>query len=300
MAPQSRTVLVTGASGGIGSATVDRLDRLGWRVFAGVRTTEAGDRLAGGRERVVPVMLDIADEASISDATQQVARHVDGDGLHGLVNLAGISVDGPVELLPLAALRRQFEVNVIGQVAVTQAFLPMLRATHGRIVNVGGAAGRLTLPMYGALSASKSALDSLTDALRMELQHQGIHVSYIEPGAVKTEFFRTSGTAAHLQSYAGNAESQKIYSRAIEASAKAMTESSAVPVDHAVRAIVRALTARHPAPRYIVGSQAKMGLRVLLHLPVGVRDRMLTTTIGLTKKSFDVIADVEQPRVGAG
>jgi NAD(P)-dependent dehydrogenase (short-subunit alcohol dehydrogenase family) len=127
MADQHKAVLVTGASGAIGSATVARLDQLGWRVFGAVRTTNAADRLARVGKRVVPVMLELADDTSVSTAREQVARHLGGEGLHGLVNLAGMSVDGPVELLPRDALRRQFEVNVIGQIAVTQAFLPVLR-----------------------------------------------------------------------------------------------------------------------------------------------------------------------------
>jgi NAD(P)-dependent dehydrogenase (short-subunit alcohol dehydrogenase family) len=282
----AKSVLVTGATGGIGKVAVRRLEELGWRVFAGVRSLEAGERLAAGGSRVVPVEMDICDSRSIDEARRIVAGHLRGDGLDGLVNNAGASVDGPIELLSLDALRRQLELNVIGQVAVTQAFLPDLRAQHGRIVMMGGAAGRLTLPMYGALSASKGALDSLSDALRMELKHQGVSVSYIEPGAIRTGFFGVAAEAAKHDRRAGISDLERIYTRAIDDAAKGLAGSPSSPPEHAVRAIVRALTARRPAARYVVGRQAWMGLHVLLHLPVGVRDRVLMSSLTLNRKSF--------------
>lgn len=297
MSKDTKSVLITGASGGIGSAAVRSMETRGWRVFAGVRTLEAGEQLARSHPGVIPVELDVCEEDSVAMAREEVGRQLAGRGLDGLVNNAGCSVDGPVELLTLTALRQQLEVNVIGQITVTQAFLPMLRLAQGRIVNMGGAAGRMTLPMYGALSASKGALDSLTDALRMELKHQGVLVSYIEPGAVETRFFRTSAEAALRDGQAGTPEIQQIYAKAIEASARALADSRTSPVDHVVRAIVKALTSRRPAARYIVGTEAKVGLRVLLRLPVGVRDRVLMSSLGLARKAFDSDAGAESGRV---
>jgi len=144
----TKTVLITGASGGIGSATVRRLDELGWRVFAGSRSPDAGAQVTDAVPGAIPIPLDVCDERSVAQARDAITGHVDGAGLDGLVNNAGASVDGPIELLPLVALRQQLELNVIGQIAVTQAFLPLIRQAQGRIVNIGGAAGRLALPMY--------------------------------------------------------------------------------------------------------------------------------------------------------
>jgi NAD(P)-dependent dehydrogenase (short-subunit alcohol dehydrogenase family) len=288
MAAGTKTVLITGASGDIGRALVRRLDELGgWRVLAAVRSLDAGEELARGSTAVVPVKLDICDDASVAAARDDVAGRLDGRGLDALVNNAGVSADGPLELVSIEALRRQFDVNVIGQVAVTQAFLPELRRARGRVINMGGAAGRLTVPMYGGLSASKAALDSLTNALRMELKYQGVRVSYVEPGALGTDFFQRSAEVARRDGQTGSPESQRIYEKAIEASAKAIAGSRTSPVDAAVGAIVKALSARRPAARYIVGIDARLGLMFLPRFPAGVRDRVLMANLKLGRKTFD-------------
>jgi NAD(P)-dependent dehydrogenase (short-subunit alcohol dehydrogenase family) len=292
---EAGSVLISGASGSIGSATVAALDQAGWRVFAGVRRPEAGRVLVRRFRRVVPVELDLCDERSVAAARAQIEAELGDAGLVGLVNLAGISVDGPVELIPLEAWRRAFEVNVIGHVAVTQQFLPLLRRASGRIINIGGAAGKLALPMYGALSASKAGLDRVTDALRMELKHQGIFVSYIEPGAVKDDFFRKSADAAKHQGYAGDPATQAIYSRAMGDAAKALSEGYASPVENVARVVVKALTARRPAARYIVGREARMGLRLLLHMPAAIRDRTMMSSLGLKRGSLQVDAAPPPP-----
>ena len=181
----AKSVVITGASTGIGAACALHLDQWGWRVFAGVRKQGDAEALrAQGSARLTPVSLDVTDTVSISTAASAVAGAVGAAGLAGLVNNAGIVVPGPIELLPLSDLRRQLEINVVGQVAVTQAFLPLIRAGRGRIVNMGSIAGRMATPFTGAYGASKFALEALTDALRLELQPWGISVSIIEPGAV--------------------------------------------------------------------------------------------------------------------
>ncbi len=180
-------VLVTGASTGIGRACALTLDRAGFRVFAGVRKdADAAALRTAASARLTPVFLDIADAASVAGAARQVGDAVGAAGLAGLVNNAGIGVAGPVEYLPLDDLRRQFEVNVFGQVAVTQACLPLLRRARGRIVNIGSVGDRLTIPFGGALCGSKSALASLTDALRLELRPWGLRVCLIEPASIHT------------------------------------------------------------------------------------------------------------------
>jgi NAD(P)-dependent dehydrogenase (short-subunit alcohol dehydrogenase family) len=285
MAQQAKTALITGASGGIGKAAVQQLSKLGWQVFAAVHSADGSP----GRARdglVEQIQLDVCDEASIDRARREITEKLGGRGLDALINNAGMSADGPLELVPIAELRRQFEVNVVGQVAVTQAFLPLLRAAHGRVVNMGGAAGRMTLPMYGALSASKAALDTISDAFRMELKHQDVSVSYIEPGALRTEFFAKADKAARAAGRAGDPATQAIYNDAIEAATASLAKSPADPVEHAVKAIVKALTANKPAARYIVGRQARMGLFLLPKLPAGTRDRMLMSSLGLKADRF--------------
>jgi NAD(P)-dependent dehydrogenase (short-subunit alcohol dehydrogenase family) len=283
------SVLITGANGGIGRCAVQRFDRLGWRVFAGVRSLEVGDRLAKGSKEVVPIRLDICDPASVEQARAEVERTLAGQGLNGLINNAGLTLEGPLELVPIEALRHQFEVNVIGQIAVTQAFLPALRRAKGRIANMGGAAGRAALPMYGPLSASKAALDSFSSALRMELRHQGVSVSYIEPGAIDTDFFAKASNAASTAPPGGDPEVQRIYKKAMQASSEAMATSRSSPADAAVDAMVKALTSRRPSSRYVVGLEARYGLPVLRRLPTPLRDRILMSSVGLKASSFDLV-----------
>ncbi|HEY2747162.1 MAG TPA: SDR family NAD(P)-dependent oxidoreductase, partial [Polyangia bacterium] len=182
-----RTVVVTGASSGIGRASAERLVRAGFVVFAGVRKPLDAERLRRENgDRIFPLELDVTDGDEIAAAVAVVRARVGGLGLHGLVNNAGIGLTGPLEYMALDELRRQFEVNVFGQIAVTQAFLPLLHAARGRIVNMGSVGGHIAIPFGGALSASKSAFGLLSDALRLELHSSGIAVSIIEPGAIAT------------------------------------------------------------------------------------------------------------------
>jgi NAD(P)-dependent dehydrogenase (short-subunit alcohol dehydrogenase family) len=184
------TVVVTGTSTGIGRATALHLDRLGYRVFAGVRRAEDAVRLRSeGSERLAPVLLDVTDIGSIEAAAKTVSAEVGERGLAGLVNNAGIVTGGPLEFVPLDELRRQLEVNTVGPVAVIQHFLPLVRRGRGRVVFVSSIGGRFSQPIVGPYCASKFALEALADALRMEVAPSGIHVSLVEPGAVKTMIF---------------------------------------------------------------------------------------------------------------
>ena len=285
MPAQAKTVLVTGATGGLGRALVGRLDELGWRVFAGVRSLEAGEELARDARAITPIRLDVCDQDSIAAAQEEVTRVVGGQGLGGVVNNAGIVVLGPVELIPLHALRRQLEVNVLGPIAVTQAFLPLLRAGAGRVINVSGASGQISVPMLSG-SGSKAALEAFSDALRMELKHQGLAVSMIVPGDMETDLFQKADEARQRDGYAGSAETRQIYAHAVEAADQVAVSSRKAPVDGAVAAIVKALTARRPAARYFVGREAKAA-RMLRHLPTGLRDRLLLRSRGLRPALFE-------------
>ena len=182
-----KSVVITGASTGIGRACTLYLDELGWRVFAGVRKAVDGDALRDlASDRLVPLILDVADEAGVARAADEVAAVVGDDGLHGLVNNAGIAVGGPLEFVPLEDVRRQFEVNVFGLLRTTQAMLSMIRAARGRVVNVSSQGGKVAAPYFGPYCASKFAVEAMSDSLRRELKPWGLHVSVVEPGAIDT------------------------------------------------------------------------------------------------------------------
>jgi NAD(P)-dependent dehydrogenase (short-subunit alcohol dehydrogenase family) len=265
-----RTVVVTGASSGIGEACAFRLDRAEWRVVAGVRREEDAEELrARGLEAL---LLDVTDEAQIAAAAESL-----GDApLAGLVNNAGIAIAGPLEFLPTNELRRQLDVNVIGQVAVTQAFLPALRRGRGRVVFVGSIAGRSALPFLGAYAASKFAVEAVADALRVELSPWEIHVSVVEPGSIATPIWRKGAQAAdEIQSRLPPAMGE-LYGRRMEAFRRLAAERGArgIPADDVARVVERALTAERPRARYVVGRDARLRAG-FERLPTRARDRLL-------------------------
>lgn len=267
------SIVITGASSGIGEACALRLDRLGFRVFAGVRNPVDGEALQKkASERLTPVLLDVTSEHSIARAVRAV-----GDApLAGLVNNAGIVVAGPVELVPIAQWRKQFEINVIGQVAVTQAFLPLLRAGRGRIVNMGSVAGRSALPCSGPYCSSKYALEGLTDSLRMEMRQWGISVSIVEPGAIRTPIWGKSLAGANEAMAAVPPALLELYRPILSkvTAGAALAEKGAIPAEDVAKAVEHALTAAKPKTRYVVGSDAKLRMR-LNHLPDRVIDSLI-------------------------
>jgi NAD(P)-dependent dehydrogenase (short-subunit alcohol dehydrogenase family) len=269
-----RAVVVTGASSGIGRATALYLAERGFRVFAGVRKTADGESLrteSGGR--IVPLILDVTDTAGIAAAAERVRVELGDRGLDGLVNNAGIATPAPVEYMSADVLRRQFEVNVFGQVAVIQAFLPLVRRARGRIVNVGSVGSHIALPFGGALCASKGAFSLLSDSLRLELRPYGIHVSLIEPGAIATPAVdKTLGDVeAVLRSLPPEGEAR--YGAKLREFMKRGHERESRGSQPAVvaEAIHHALTARRPRLRYPVGTDA----RLLVTLPRVVPERAL-------------------------
>lgn len=275
----SMSVVVTGASTGIGAACALDCAGRGMTVFAGVRDPLAGETLvAKGGPSIIPVTIDVTDEQSIARSVEVVEGAVGEGGLGGLVNNAGIVVGSPLEVIPLSQLRKQLEVNVIGQIAVTQAFLPLLRRGRGRIVNMGSIAGRGTIPLLGPYSASKYALEALTDALRMELQPWGILVSIIEPGAIATPIWEKSAKEAEGLEAAVSEESKALYGEAVMRIREAIAQAAqrAIPTDAVVRAVHHALTAARPRTRYLVGTDAKMRAWMVKWLPDRVQDRLLS------------------------
>ncbi len=267
--------LVTGAAGGIGRACVELLDREGALVFAGVRKEADGEALRRVAARLVPVVLDVADESSISATAETIAERLGGRGLAGLVNNAGIAVTGPMEFVSTGDLRRQFEVNVVGLVAVTQSVLPLLRCGRGRVVNMGSIAGRLTTPYFGPYAASKHALVAATDALRLELRQWGVPVALVEPGAVATGIRDKALAAAEAAFERLLPEARRTYPEALPYLRSLAEGPEDTPPEVVASAVLRALTAARPKSRYVVGNDARIGM-LLAHLPDRLRDRLLT------------------------
>lgn len=282
----TKAILITGASTGIGEACALYLESRDFKVLAGVRKSEDGDRLReAASNNLTPVLIDVARRDSIASAAEQVNSEVGEAGLHGLVNNAGISVNAPLEFLPLEDLRKQLEVNLIGQVAVTQAFLPLLRQATGRVVNVGSISGRVASPMFGPYCMSKFGLSAFSDSLRRELRPWGIKVSLVEPGAIATpiwqkSFNRFEDTFKRLPERA-----HELYDSSMAALRKAAEEMSedAIPVIEVAKVVASALTVASPRTRYLVGPDAKLMARMSWLLPDKILDWLLLKRLGLDK-----------------
>jgi NAD(P)-dependent dehydrogenase (short-subunit alcohol dehydrogenase family) len=270
------TVLVTGASTGIGEATVLHLKTLGFDVVGAVRRDEDAERLEGRGVRTV--RIDVTDAGQIAAARDEL-----GDGpLAGLVNNAGIAVAAPVEFLPIDKLRQQLEINLIGQVAVTQAFLPALRRARGRIVNVSSIGGRFALPLVSAYNASKFGLEGLSDSLRRELLSQGVDVILIEPGGVKTPIWKKGEELADEMMEDVPPEAEQLYGKmvaALRAETAKIAQKRGIEPTEVAEAIGKALTASRPRTRYLVGTDAKVRAAMMKVVPDRVMDRMVSRAL---------------------
>ena len=263
-------VVVTGASTGIGLACALRLDERGFTVYAGVRKQVDAERVASlGSERLRPLLIDVVDEASVERARAEVAGAVAERGIAGLVNNAGIAVGGPTEFLAVDEFRRQFEVNFFGQIAVTKAFLPLLRAGAGRIANMSSMGGRTATPFLSPYSSSKWALEAWTEALRGELRPWGIWVCAIEPGAIRTPIWDKAVTDVTAVRDELPEEAIEQYGGALDAVDGLIAHQAkvAVPAERVAKAVDHALTARRPKTRYPVGPDARVGLKLRWLLP---------------------------------
>ena len=252
-------VLVTGASTGIGEACALHLDRIGWRVFAGVRKEADGQRLrARATDRLTPVTLDVTDEGHVADAFAVIADAVGDDGLAGLVNNAGVARGGPIELLPLSEWRDQLDVNVLGQIAVTKAAIPLVRAAGGRIVFMGSIAGRVAGPLIGPYAASKHAIEAIAMSLREELLPWGIRVAVVEPGVIDTPIWEKGRTTADEVEAAIGDEGQRLYKDQMERTRVAIERNARRGIAPAkvAEAVAHALTSDRPKLRYLVGTDA--------------------------------------------
>jgi NAD(P)-dependent dehydrogenase (short-subunit alcohol dehydrogenase family) len=279
-------VLVTGASSGIGRATALLLDRRGFQVFAGVRKQKDAEALQKeASHHLKPVFIDVTDNKMIISSMEIISRTVGEAGLAGLVNNAGIAVPGPIEFIPIDSLRRQFEIDVIGQIAVTQSFLPLIRKAHGRIINIGSVGGRTTMPFGGALCAAKHAMEALNDALRMELHPWGIHVCLIAPASINTT--AVDKLAGDCENIIGNLPAKGIerYAESFRHMVKtAVKEQKAgSPPEEVAEIVVHVLTANTPKTRYIVGSHSRALTFFPVILPVRFFDFIKLRLFGLPK-----------------
>lgn len=273
----TRTVLVTGASRGIGRATAVRLAKAGWTVFAGVRDELAGKTLMAESAQIQAIQLDVTVPEQVASLDVLLP-----DRVEALVNNAGIAVGGPVEAVSLDGLRHQFDVNVFGQIAITQAVLPRLRKSRGRIVFVSSVNGRIAVPLSGFYNASKFAIEGLGDNLRTELKPWGIKVILIEPGCIDTDPWR--GMMGILDEIdAGlSPEHRELYAahRAVQRKMCVKLQSQTAPAENVAKAIETELTRRRPRSRRLVGLDARAMIAVKTVLPTRVFDSLFTR--GLT------------------
>lgn len=270
-------VLVTGASSGIGRATALRLVTSGYHVFAGVRKPADGAALAeAAAGEVTPVILDVTDAQQITSAVKIIAGHVGDAGLAGLVNNAGIGVFGPLELIPIEQFRRQLEVNVTGQLAITQAALPLLRRGRGRIVMIGSIGARFTPPFIGPLAASKSTLTTMSNALRQELAPWDIRVTLVEPGSIRSEAVDKLQSDARAVMSDAAADGRALYENAflhLVGFFARLHEKGSSP-DIVAKTVERALRASRPRSCYLSGKNAQQMATIARLLPVPAQDAL--------------------------
>jgi NAD(P)-dependent dehydrogenase (short-subunit alcohol dehydrogenase family) len=278
--------VITGASTGIGRACALRLDREGWRVFAGVRREQDAESLRSeAGSRLTPLIIDVTNEATIAKAAAQVAEATGSTGLHGLLNNAGIGVGGPIEFVELDDWRRQLEVNVIGQIAVTKAFLPQIRAAKGRIVFTGSVGGRNSTPFLSPYTASKHAIEAIADSLRGELRKFGIWVAVIEPGSIATPIWDKAKTDLESAVASLTPDARALYGDDVEKFGEFFQRIGAkgIPPEVVADKVWHAFTAKRPRARYLIGTDAKAQIAIKTILPERALDAALSRLIGLGK-----------------
>ena len=253
----NKTIVITGASTGIGKACALHLDKLGFKVYAGVRKQADGDNLKkDASENLTPIILDVTNEESINSAANIIEKETDGK-LFGLVNNAGVGIGGTLEVTPVKEIRKLMEVNVIGLLAVTKAFIPMLRKSKGRIINIGSTSSLIAFPGASAYSASKFAVRAITDSLRLELKSFGISVVLVAPGAVESEIWG-KGKAYKIEMRKNvKPEIAQLYTQLIKFGDKLNSELKKIPAIEVAKDVAHALTSVKPKLYYFVGKDAK-------------------------------------------
>ncbi len=266
-----KNVVITGASTGIGKACALWLADRGWRVFAGVRKPVDGEALQAADARLIPLILDVTKQEQIDAAVQTVTDAVGDDGLHGLVNNAGIAVGGPMEYIPVDRFQWQFDVNVTGAFAMSQAFMPLLRKAKGRIVNMSSISGRIAMPFFGPYAASKFALEAMSDSMRVEIMDFGMWVSVIEPGRIATPIWEKSHSDTESMFEGLPDEMWTYYEKPVKRLLKIIKQSHGPSPDIVAAKVEHALTSNRPRRRYMIGNDARLGY-ILTWLPGPIRD----------------------------
>jgi NAD(P)-dependent dehydrogenase (short-subunit alcohol dehydrogenase family) len=276
----NEAVLVTGASTGIGYEAAMHLASSGYTVFAGTRKEADRQRLEAAHPAIHPIVLDVTVPADVARAVETIAASA--LPLRGVINNAGVAVAGPLEFLPLEEIRRQFEINVFGPMAIAQASLPLLRTSNGRLIFVGSIAGRLSAPFVGPYSSSKAALASLVDALRQELASSGIHVSLLEFASVKTPIWKKGREGKDRLLGMMPAAATERYGRLVDAIVKQTEREEREGMDPRLIAMtmLQALRAERPRERYLIGTKAKIQAVVAM-LPPATRDRLVKSAMRL-------------------
>lgn len=277
-----RSVLVSGASTGIGRAAALRLAAAGWRVFAGVRSEEDAAALREAASgSLEPLFLDVTDAGQIAAAAELIGERAE-DGLTGLVNNAGVAIPSPLETMPIDDFRRQLEINLTGHVAVTQTLLPEIRRAGGRVVFISSIGGRIAFPMTGAYHAAKFGIEAVGDVFRQELRPWDISVSIVEPGSIDTPIWERGERSAE-EVGERSPRREALYGRAIERYRKVVRDTAerGIPPEKVARAIEHALSARRPRSRYLVGLDAKVQARLKPLIPTPVFGRIVARVIDL-------------------
>jgi NAD(P)-dependent dehydrogenase (short-subunit alcohol dehydrogenase family) len=276
------TVLISGASRGIGRATALRLAGAGWTVYATVRREADGEELAAEApgDLVHPLRLDLTDDEGIAALGEALPERLDA-----IVNNAGIVVSGPLETLSAADLREQFEVNVVGAVALTNLVLPRLRESRGRIVFVSSLSGRVSTPMTGAYNASKFAIEAIADAWRLELRRWGIKVILVEPAMTDTDLWRNAPETLEAEAAEMSAEHRDLYGEHLDGMRRAIPriQKLAKPVDTVTATIKRALTAERPKARYPIGVDVRVQAALLGVTPARLMDAVNGRLTGMPR-----------------
>jgi NAD(P)-dependent dehydrogenase (short-subunit alcohol dehydrogenase family) len=278
-------VLVTGASSGIGRATALRLERDGHAVFAGVRKAEDAESLRreAAHGRVEPVMLDVTEPGSIRDAREAIERSVADAGLAGLVNNAGIANAGPIEFLPVEDFQRVLDVNLTGQYAVTQAFLPLIRRGRGAIVFITSIGGLVATPFMSPYHASKFGLEAVADSLRRELLPWGVRVVIVEPGSIATPIWDKGADNFAAAEPKMGPEAQRMYGRQIEAMKKTIRETGerGIAPEEVAKVVSKAIASESPKARYLVGRDALVSKAASTLLGDRLFDRIMRRSMKL-------------------
>ena len=273
--------IITGASTGIGAATAHELAGRGYHVLAGVRRDRDADAIRG--PGIEPLIIDITNPDHIQALATRVRGDSHGRAVRALVNNAGIGVNAPFEAFAIDEWRRLFEVNLFGHIAVTQALLPALIRSKGRVVNISSVGGKIAMATYGPYAGTKFALEAVSDSLRREIAPFGVQVVVVEPGAVRTEMPGRAIATAHELASAMTPEQSQRYGplvHAITAQTASHTASgSGLPADAVAKVIAKAVTARKPRTRYTVGRDAALITRLARFLPDRTLDRVIAAAL---------------------